>query len=72
LTAYKAGDEYDMFIDAAAYQGALLFNPTRFFYTGGNRNFYGYYNADLETLIDISRRNPPGMICLPSSNSSNS
>ncbi len=51
-TAYKAGDQYDMFVDAAAYQGALLFNPTRFFYTGGSRNFYGYYSEQMESLID--------------------
>lgn len=51
-TSYKSGDAYDMFVDAAAYQGALLFNPNRFFYTGGNRNFYGYHSEEFEKLLD--------------------
>lgn len=47
----KAAQEgYDIFIDYCAYQGALLYNFNRFFYTGGSSNVNGYYSADYEKL----------------------
>lgn len=43
---------YDLFTDMCAYQGALLYNFNRFFYTGGSSNVYGFYSADYEALQD--------------------
>lgn len=50
---FKANqDGYDLFIDYAAYQGALLYNFNRFFYTGGSSNTYGFYSEEYESLQD--------------------
>ena len=51
-TAFKAGNDYDIFVDCCAYQGALLYNFNRFFYTDGSSNLYDYYSADYEALQD--------------------
>lgn len=52
-TAFKSeGKDYDIFVDYCAYQGALLYNFNRFFYSNGSSNVYGYYNADYEALQD--------------------
>lgn len=52
-TAIKASQEgYDIFIDYCAYQGALLYNFNRFFYSGGSSNVFGYYSAEYEALQD--------------------
>jgi len=41
-TAYKKEGDFDLFLDYAAYQGALLYNFDRFFSVGGSSNVYGY------------------------------
>lgn len=52
-TAFKSeGKDYDLFVDYCAYQGALLYNYNRFFYSNGSSNVYGFYNADYEALQD--------------------
>lgn len=40
--ALKNSDEYDLYSDTCAYQGALLYNFGRFFGIGGSANLYKY------------------------------
>lgn len=47
----KTGD-YDVFCNYCAYQGALLYNFQRFFYTGGSSNTFGHDNAEWNALYD--------------------
>jgi len=49
-TAFKRGDEFDLFTDYAGYQGALIYNYNRFFNTKGSSNFYNYSSADYDAL----------------------
>lgn len=52
-TSLKASQKgYDLFLDYAAYQGALLYNFNRFFYSGGSSNVYGFQSDDYEALQD--------------------
>ncbi|MBE6969523.1 MAG: ABC transporter substrate-binding protein [Ruminococcaceae bacterium] len=52
-SAFKAGQEgYDMFVDYCAYQGALLYNFNRFYYSGGSSNVYGFQSDEYEALQD--------------------
>jgi len=52
-TPIKAAQEgYDLFLDYAAYQGALLYNFNRFFYSGGSSNVYGFQSDEYEALQD--------------------
>ena len=49
-TAFKKADEYDLFTDYAAYQGALLYNFHRFFDPTGSANMFGYNNEEYVKL----------------------
>lgn len=48
----SAQDGFDLYLDYAAYQGALLYNFNRFFYTGGSSNVCGYHSDEYEALQD--------------------
>ena len=49
----KNGD-YDIFCNYCAYQGALLYNFQRFFYTGGSSNTFTHDNAEWNALYDAA------------------
>ena len=50
-SSFKAAQQdYDLFGDMCAYQGALLYNFNRFFYTGGSSNVYGFQSDEYESL----------------------
>ncbi len=52
-TAFKSeGKDYDIFVDYCAYQGALLYNFNRFFYSNGSSNVYGYHSEEYEAEQD--------------------
>ncbi|MBQ7796870.1 MAG: ABC transporter substrate-binding protein [Lachnospiraceae bacterium] len=47
-TAFKKADEYDLFTDYCAYQGALLYNFNRFFQSAGSSNMFGYASDEYD------------------------
>ncbi|MBQ4538753.1 MAG: ABC transporter substrate-binding protein, partial [Oscillospiraceae bacterium] len=49
-TAFKKADEYDLFTDYAAYQGALLYNFNRFFHSAGSSNMFSFKSDSYEAM----------------------
>jgi peptide/nickel transport system substrate-binding protein len=51
-TAFKKGNDYDFFVDAIGFKGALLYNVNRLLYTGGSSNAFDYNNPEYNAAQD--------------------
>jgi len=56
--AFKVGTDYDMFVDACTYRGALLYAFGRYFPADAPINTYGYNSAEYQAAQDKVTNQP--------------